>query len=591
VSILGLSLVLLGNAQVAVAHGLDTPIEGAPSRTGRLTVLWGDGIPGSGTSVTLITVTDDAGQTTPILLSDEQARPYGGILGLNHRRVVVTGSWRAVPALGGQALQVESIELSAPAGPAAASISGEALAVSGPQPWINIACKFSDVATEPKPLSYFNGLVGGTKPGLDDYWREASYNTINIVGSGSVGWYTLPQTRSYYVGLGSSAMLDRLFEDCTGAADSSVFFPAYVGINLMFNSDLDGSAWGGSQWANLDGRTGYWYSTWEPPWGYSNQTVLAHEMGHGFGLPHSSGDYGSTYDNQWDVMSDSWTNCSRSTDPTYGCLGQHTISYHKDRLAWIPGAQKFLTSPGTFTITLEQLALPQTGNYRMARIPIAGSSTHFYTVEVRRWAGYDVKLPGQAVILHEVDTTRLNPAHVVDLDGNGNTGDAGARWEVGETFNDGANGVSVAIDAATGSGFVVTITLGGAATPTATAGTQTPSATGTATSTATSTPTRTNTPSPSATFTQTPSNTSLPSSTYTTTATYTSTPSNTPLPTLTFTATASNTPLPTATFTQTASNTPLPTATFTSTSTNTSIPPTSTYTATAPNTPVPPTWT
>ena len=602
---------------------------GKVSRSGWLTVTWGDGPPGSRLSSTLLALIADSGELTPILLDEAVARPHGGVAALNRKRVTLVGQWANPDAPESSPLQVESVSVDAAASALSGASSPSAAAVSGPQPWINLLCKFSDIAAEPKPLSYFNGLLGETKPGLGHYWREASYDSVNILGSGSAGWYTLPQTRAYYVGLGSSAMLDRLFEDCTGAADSFVFFPGYVGINLMFNGDLDGSAWGGSQWATLDGRTGYWYSTWEPPWGYSSQTVIAHEMGHGFGLPHSSGDYGSTYDNQWDVMSDSFTNCSRSTDPTYGCLGQHTISYHRDILGWYAPAQRFTAASGSIAITLEQSALPPAGGYRIARIPIGGSSTHFYTVEVRRWAGYDVKLPGQAVIIHEVDTGRLNPAHVVDVDGNGNTGDAGARWEVGETFNDGANGISVSIDSATSSGFIVTISLGGVFTPTATLSatqtststpthTPTPSPTPSATPTSTGTPTRTPTatPSPSATYTTTPLPTSTATSSSTPQPTATHTPTFTPLPpTATPTYTPTNTPLaPTATLTHTSTSTPFlptntpvppsatatstytptitlepPTAVPTHTPTSTPLPPTATLTGTYTYTPVPPT--
>jgi hypothetical protein len=186
---------------------------------------------------------------------------------------------------------------------------------------------------------------------------------------------------------------------------------------------------------------------------------MSHEMGHGFGLPHSSGNYGQTYDNVWDVMSDTWTNCSNSTDPIYGCLGQHTISYHKDLLGWIPAGQKYIVSGNedSAVVTLDHLAMASTTNYRMVEIPINGSSTNFYTVEVRQKSGYDVKLPGKAVIIHHVDTTRSRPAYVVDSDNNGKTGDAGAMWVVGETFSDGANGVLVKVLGETADGFSVQI--------------------------------------------------------------------------------------------------------------------------------------
>jgi M6 family metalloprotease-like protein len=571
------------------------------SRTGWLTMTWGDGPPGSGLESAVLALTSDDGDATPVQLDEALARRHGGIGALNRKRVTLVGRWVNPEVPGASALRVESIQLvSTPSAFSAPAAEG-ASAVTGSQPWINLLCKFSDMATEPKTVAYFDGLVSGAQPGLDHYWREVSYDNINIVGSGSSGWYTLPQARAYYLGLGTSGMLNQLFSDCTAAADSSVDYPDYVGINLMFNAELDGSAWGGSRYATLDGQSGFWYTTWEPPWGYGNQTVLAHEMGHGFGLPHSSGDYGLTYDNKWDVMSDSWANCFKSTDPTYGCKGQHTISYHKDKLGWIPSGERFEATIGSATITLERLGLPQTGDYRMAVIPIDGSATHFYTVEVRRYAGYDVKLPGEAVIIHEVDTTRGTPAHVVDADGNGNTGDAGAMWTVGESFSDLASEVTVSVDSATASGFVVTIWLGVTPPPTATptsTGTPTqtvtsvpPTATPTSTSTSTPLP-PTNTPlPPTATPTKTPTNTPLPPS---------ATPSNTPTPPMATqvpptstqvppTATPSSTPVPpTSTFT----NTPVPpTELPTLVPTNTPLPPTATSTGTPTNTPQPPTST
>ena len=236
----------LSSAQAAIAGGPERAAGGQISRTGWLLVTWGDGKPGSNSTSTIVTLTNDVGETTPIKLNEALARPYGGILGLNRKRVAVKGSWARAQGLEVAALHVESIQLDLSASALSGSSSIGASAVSGPQPWINILCKFSDISGEPEPLSYFDGIVGETEPGLDHYWREASYNNINIVGSGSAGWYTLPQTRSYYLGLSTSGMLNELFNDCTSVADDYVYYPDYVGVNLMFNEELNGSAWGGA---------------------------------------------------------------------------------------------------------------------------------------------------------------------------------------------------------------------------------------------------------------------------------------------------------------------------------------------------------
>ncbi|HJW28477.1 MAG TPA: hypothetical protein VJ508_04415, partial [Saprospiraceae bacterium] len=279
-------------------------------------------------------------------------------------------------------------------------------------------CQFSDIATQPQNRQYFVGMYGNTRPGLDHYWRELSFNTANVTGSdvAGTGWYVINTLATYNPGLcPQCANLNALFADCTAAADPNVDFSQFDGINLMFNADYDfGWAWGGSMTATLDGVTKTWSVTWEPPWGYADISVISHEMGHGFGLPHSSYVRAAVYDNAWDVMSWDRYNCAAATDPTYGCMAQHTISYHKDLLGWIPAARKTTVATGaSATVTLEDLAAPASANSQIATIPIGGSTTNFYTVEARRFTGYDVKLPGEAVIIHNVDTTNGIPAVLV----------------------------------------------------------------------------------------------------------------------------------------------------------------------------------
>ena len=46
--------------------------------------------------------------------------------------------------------------------------------------------------------TYTQWTTGTSYPGLDHYWREVSYNQMNVTGSNVVGWYTLPQPMSYY---------------------------------------------------------------------------------------------------------------------------------------------------------------------------------------------------------------------------------------------------------------------------------------------------------------------------------------------------------------------------------------------------------
>lgn len=418
------------------------------TRTGWFTILWEDPEPGSGQPPrTTYWLTTENEERTRLLLDTPIVRAAGGLPALDRRRVTVTGQTMNLErTFRAEHIQVQS-ERAKPEN-------------AGSQPWISVGCKFSNLSDEPKNLSYFLDMYRSTFPGLDHYWRELSYDKINVLGSNAVAWFTLPHNRAYYTD-GVTVNFDTLTKDCLNAADAGVNFTRYTGVNLMFNAELHCCATGGGFYMTRDGVSKVWDMTWMPPWGYANVAVMAHEMGHGFGLPHSTGNYGQTYDNVWDVMSDTWTNCQVNHDPTYGCVGQHTIAFYKDALGWIPNTRKFIAQPESeATITLERLALPQIANYRIARIPIDSSTTRFYTVEARQPTGYDARLPGSGVIIHEIDLSSGLGAHLVDVDKNGSTGDAGAIWSPGETFRDTQNQITVCILSETTSGYVVKIAQG-----------------------------------------------------------------------------------------------------------------------------------
>jgi hypothetical protein len=439
---------------LAQGVGLSAPGDGSVLLKGLFTVLWGDGAQDTPGSHVLYFLTTERGQQIRLSIDEDALARSGGALALNRQPVFIRGIWIKETS-GGSAgvLQVQSVDLDKVAAQAPEG-------VFGPKPWISIMCKFADYSDEPNDLAYFQDMYANIYPGLDHFWREQSYDLANMEGSGATGWYVLPHDREYYVPPDQQYMnWQAAAEDCTAVADSNVDFTNYVGINLMFNATLDCCAWGGAAYLCLDGLCQWWMMTWEPPWGYQNIGVLAHETGHGFGLPHSSGGYGQVYDNAWDVMSDLWSNCSRGgVDPVWGCLGQGTISFHKNLLEWIDSTKMFEVPPGSVeTITLERLALPQTNNYRGAKVLINGSQDLFYTVEVRQLVGYDSYLPGVAVIIHNVDVNRSEPAHVIDIDGDGDTGDEGAMWLPGEVFTDSENDIKIEVLSATPTGFVVTI--------------------------------------------------------------------------------------------------------------------------------------
>jgi M6 family metalloprotease-like protein len=400
---------------------------------------------------------DDKGQNTELFIDPAVLAKAGGATALNRTRVQLDGANLGLSRTlnGGSALQVSDIRPDTTPGKNAPIKT----AITGSRPFVNILCRFADSPdTTPKPASHFEGLMSNNQPGLDHFFRENSLGAIDLVGTQVVGWFNLPEIRSYYF-TADPPNFQRMANDCSALADSVINFNDFQGINFVFNVDFGCCAWGGAIGMTLDGTSKAWPSTWMPPWSAATQSVWAHEMGHAFGMPHSANVLGTTYANNWDVMSGAYHNCGVGSDPTYGCVGQHANAYHKDIPGWIPAARKFIvpTAPGTHNITLERLAQPGASGYLMAQIPVPATTNKYFTVEARYRTGYDKKVSNDAVVIHFVDKSRLDDAWVMDSDGNSNSSDAGAQWLPGETFTDTASGVSVTVNSATASGFNITI--------------------------------------------------------------------------------------------------------------------------------------
>lgn len=453
------------------------PGAGAEIVQGQLELRWGDPIPVHGKSQLpsrfVATLVGDDG-TRRALDPVQARRAAGDLYALANRRVAVEFSQAK---RGGAAATIMAI---VPADRLQLPGLSKALlmpkAVAGNTRWVTVACRFSDMipdaippavaVPDPRPVSFFQGQYG-TNPGqLGHYWKEVSYNRIDLAGSSAFGWFTLPQPRSFYIpavaeGEKPKANLDQLFKDCAAAADPTVDFNSVQGVNMMFNGDLDGYAWGGGACGTLEGINQCIRNTWNPPWSFNNLAPLAHEMGHGYGLPHSNNSDGDDdpYDNPWDVMSDGWSNAVKNA--TYGSLPKHINVRQRDRLGWIDAARKLTVPAGgsASEVVLDRASLAGSTNRQMIVLSlpatdVAGNA--YYTVEARGPTGtYEAKLAGAAVIIHGIDAGGVAYSMDADVPPADISNNEGSMFKVGETWVSPDGSWMVKVLSATANGFIV----------------------------------------------------------------------------------------------------------------------------------------
>jgi len=435
--------------------------------TGWLTILHGDPQPGQAAQdIYRVRLQNNSGDVlSELIMDDNLAHQY------NRQQVQVTGTaGMTASSIGGvPVLEVQSITA------VDAGVSAQAL--TGAQPWANILCKFSNISSTPHQPSWYAGLFGTSYPGLDHYFQTISYGNINLTGTSiSSQWFTLPNNQSGYV-VGDNANLDALAQDCVNKAlAGGQNLTGKVGFNFMLNGDLGCCAWGGSVVLSINGSVNVYRSTWMPPWSQTFD-VLAHEMGHGFDFPHSTGPAHNpprglnVYVSPYDVMSRS-EGAGAYTDLQYGSIPPGTIAYHLDLDGWIPANRKQTVSPGALTtLTLERLLPQSASNLLLATIPISGTN-RFYTVEVRdnTPGTYDQAIypdstisanQSLAVIIHLVNPNRSfqdGQALLVDGDLNNTLMDSGTRWLAGETYRDATYCISVKVESAAATAMTVSIT-------------------------------------------------------------------------------------------------------------------------------------
>lgn len=126
--------------------------------------------------------------------------------------------------------------------------------------------------------------------------------------------------------------------------------------------------------------------------------VVAHELGHGFGLPDlyapAGGQSGT---GRWDLMGTGAYGCSSAYEPERPCpMG----AWSRAALGWVNvDAAPFGTDLGLVTLD------PVETSHRALAIPTGDGSGEYYLIENRQRIGFDSSLPAPGLLIWQIDPT------------------------------------------------------------------------------------------------------------------------------------------------------------------------------------------
>jgi hypothetical protein len=254
--------------------------------------------------------------------------------------------------------------------------------------WAVLMCKFRDMPDEPLGKLHYSRLFTAAGSGLYnlvDFFHAASNDTVDISRSDVFGWLTLDHDRSEYVGSGANpAGRDELLmwgRDAAARAGIDLSPYANVVVTTNVQSDLFGG--GAGVVCDLFGL---------------DPSLLAQELGHGFGLNHSRRD-GSTddYQDPWDVMSTA--NAFMQPMPPFGQVGPGLNAANMRARGWLEEAAVWRLPSGVTdtTIALTPLHRRDLPGARVAELPGG------YLAEFRLPEGWDAAIPEAVVLVHRLD--------------------------------------------------------------------------------------------------------------------------------------------------------------------------------------------
>ena len=336
--------------------------------------------------------------------------------------------------------------------------------LSPTRPVAALLCRYADVETT------FGFTADGIQQhmwagpkSIDALVQEASLGTMNLNGSQTFGWFTLPGTMaSYPADFVGAAQIAR---DCSAAAQAGGVDLSAFTYEMVYLNDRLGGMEGGSFTSAFNGR---------PPTivnGVSlmNTAVLTyralnspglvlHELGHILGGVHtfSAADPlggGSIYGTNPKLPNPDGTLSKRNVGPIWD-------GYNRDRMGFVPADRKVTFPGGTQTVELSRLTQPIAGLPMLVDVPYgtgqSGDGANRYVVSARTRIGFDaargsddsfsldpvLAVPG--VMIQNVNGQQPTAVMLSRAGGDRNTSDG--VFVAGQSFYDVDNGITITVD-------------------------------------------------------------------------------------------------------------------------------------------------
>ncbi len=331
---------------------------------------------------------------------------------------------------------------------------------TGEQKTAVILVNFSDVATEPKTKTELHNMVFGQ---VSDFFWENSYQKTFLSGD-TFGWFTIPATAA-------QCNKDLVAEEGNRAAiaagaDLSAYkhfvylYPKATGCPLAASTTVGPN---GEKRVFINGVAGFVFG------------IVAHEMGHGFGLQHSD-----ALDCDLTPLGNTCTTVGYGdAADTMGGDG-HFNAFQKERLGWL-GATGMppittVSSNGRYAIDRYETtgSAPKALKILKSTNPVTGVKTWYY-IEYRQPIGFDALLAGRGnlttgVLVRTATLTGgLGISQSLDMTPNS---DASlmyelqdAALEVGRSFTDPVSGVTISLAAADANGATIDVSFDGGTSP------------------------------------------------------------------------------------------------------------------------------